>query len=52
MLEDFESSLEAADQAVAIDPMLSEITDEWVENLKAAMRIFDDVYDEDLMSAS
>jgi tetratricopeptide (TPR) repeat protein len=52
MLGDFESSVEAADQALAIDPMLSEITDEWVENLKAAMNIFDDVYDEDLMSAS
>ncbi|MFX1602513.1 MAG: tetratricopeptide repeat protein [Promethearchaeota archaeon] len=52
MLEDFESSLEAADQAVAIDPMLSEVSDEWVENLKAAMNIFEDVYDEELMSAS
>jgi tetratricopeptide (TPR) repeat protein len=52
MLEDFDSSLEAADQAVAIDPMLSELTDEWVENLKAAMNIFEDIYDEDLMSAS
>jgi len=52
MLEDFESSLEAADQAVAIDPMLSEISDEWVENLKAAVDILEDVYDEDLLSAS
>ncbi len=52
MLEDFESSLEAADQAIAIDPMLSEISDEWVDNLKAAMNIFEDVYDEELMSAS
>jgi len=52
MLEDFDSSLEAADQAVAIDPMLSELTDEWVENLKAAMNIFEDIYDEELMSAS